>query len=168
MWNVAQVNVGRMRGISLEDPIMRGFAEKLDAINLMAEQHEGFVWRLKDDGGNASAIRFDPDDRILINMSVWRDVGTLQKFVYKTSHREMLANRREWFENLQDIAGGIWYVPRFSFPSLEDARFRLNFLRKNGPTPLCFTFSSKFSLAEYITFMDQQKSNIEPQVHDHT
>jgi heme-degrading monooxygenase HmoA len=155
MWNIAQVNVGRILGSSMEDPIMKEFVEKLDEVNQLAESSPGFVWRLKDEGGNATAIPFDSDQRIIVNMSVWENLDSLQAFVYKSNHREVLMRRREWFENMKQMVVGLWYVPIHSFPSVEDARFRLKYLREHGPTPFCFSFSNKFLSQDYVKFLEE-------------
>jgi hypothetical protein len=141
----------------MEDPIMKSFVDKLDEINELAESSPGFVWRLKDDGGNATAIPFDNDTRIIINMSVWENVDALQAFVYKGNHRDIMMRRKEWFEHLKQMISALWYVPLHSFPSVEDARFRLNYLRENGPTPFCFTFAQRFSPEDYVNFLREMK-----------
>ncbi|HEY3123354.1 MAG TPA: DUF3291 domain-containing protein [Thermoanaerobaculia bacterium] len=51
--HVAQFNIGWMLG-PLEGPVMRGFVERLDEINALADGTTGFVWRLQTDAGNAS------------------------------------------------------------------------------------------------------------------
>jgi hypothetical protein len=157
MWNIAQVNIARMRGLTLEDPIMKDFVDKLDEINLLAEQSDGFVWRLKDDGGNATAIQFDSDNRIIMNMSVWRDLQSLEKYVYKSNHREVLMRRKEWFEKME-FATTLWFVPVHSFPSVEDARFRLKYFKENGPTPLSFTFAKRFLAEDYVKFLTEKEN----------
>ena len=48
----------------LEDPIMKDFVGNLDRINELAEKSEGFVWRLKGDEDNATAVRIFEDDRV--------------------------------------------------------------------------------------------------------
>jgi hypothetical protein len=160
MWNIAQVNIGRILGTSMEDPIMKEFVDKLEEVNQLAESSPGFVWRLKDDEGNATAIRFDNDARIIINMSVWKDLETLQHYVYKSNHREVLMRRKEWFEHMKEFSAGLWYVPLHSFPSVEDSRFRLKYLREHGPTPMCFTFAKRFSAADYVSFLEQHDKKV--------
>src|SRR5690349_17996863 len=103
MWNIAQVNVGRILGSSMEDPIMKEFVDKLNEVNQLAESSPGFVWRLKDDGGNATGIPFDSDHRIIVNMSVWENLDSLYAYVYKSNHREVLMRRKEWFENMKQM-----------------------------------------------------------------
>jgi hypothetical protein len=153
MWNIAQVNIGRIKGLTMEDPIMKDFVDKLDEVNALAEGSPGFVWRLKDDGGNATAIKFSEDNRIIVNMSVWKDISSLQHYVYKSDHREVLARRKEWFEHMTEFVTGLWYVPVDAFPTVIDAQLRLKHLNDNGPTPFCFTFKKQFSADEHIDFL---------------
>jgi len=44
-YHIAQVNVGRIFA-ELDDPIMAGFINRLDEINVLADAAPGFVWRL--------------------------------------------------------------------------------------------------------------------------
>ena len=53
-YQLAQINVARMIGVNLEDPIMKEFVDNLDSVNELAENSSGFIWRLKDDSNNAS------------------------------------------------------------------------------------------------------------------
>jgi hypothetical protein len=57
MFHLAQVNVGITKG-SIESEMMKAILDNLDPINAIAEASKGFVWRLKDDGGNATDIVF--------------------------------------------------------------------------------------------------------------
>jgi hypothetical protein len=94
-------------------------------------------------------------------MSVWRDLESLQNFVYKSNHREVLMRKKEWFEHLKEFAVALWFVPVNFYPTIEDARSRLKYLRENGPTPHCFSFAKKFSAEEYVSFLagrDKQKN----------
>jgi hypothetical protein len=69
-FHLAQFNIARARA-ALDDPVMAGFVEQLEAVNALAEATPGFVWRLKgNDGASSSYIQLYDDPRILINMSV--------------------------------------------------------------------------------------------------
>ena len=155
MWNIAQVNIGRMNGTSIDDPVMSDFVAQLDRINKLAESSKGFVWRLKEDAGNATLIRYNDDARIIINMSVWESVDDLSFFTYKTLHRDVLAQRNKWFEKMSHHFQALWFVPRFSFPSIDDAKFRLNYLQENGPTPMAFNFARRFTPDEYVQLLNR-------------
>jgi heme-degrading monooxygenase HmoA len=96
--HLAQFNIGRMLG-PLDGPVMRGFVERLDEINALADGTPGFVWRLQTDEGNATYLRPYDDDRVIVNMSVWETVEEFRSFVFESRHAELLRQRREWFES---------------------------------------------------------------------
>jgi hypothetical protein len=153
MWNIAQVNIGRINAPSMDHPVMEDFVAQLDSINQLAESSKGFVWRLKEAEGNATTIRYNDDIRIIVNMSVWQSVDDLSFFTYKTLHRDVLVKRAKWFEKMTHHFMALWYVPKFTFPSIEDAKFRLDYLEKNGPSPMAFTFSKRFSPEAYTEML---------------
>src|SRR4051812_47934207 len=99
-WQLAQVNIGRIRA-PMDDPIMAEFAAALDEINALAEAALGFVWRLKGTNGNATEISAFPDPRVLVNLSVWRDVDALQAYAYRSAHGRFFARRQAWFEKYE-------------------------------------------------------------------
>ncbi|MCS3795188.1 hypothetical protein GGD38_000526 [Chitinophagaceae bacterium OAS944] len=68
-FHLAQVNIGKILG-PIDSPVMAEFVANLDRINALAENSEGFVWRLKDDSNNATSIKVYDDDMIIVNMSV--------------------------------------------------------------------------------------------------
>ena len=51
---------------------MAGFMNALDAVNAIAERSPGFVWRLKDESGNAIGFKRAGDPREIYNLSVWK------------------------------------------------------------------------------------------------
>jgi len=79
--HLAQVNIAWLRA-PIDDPLLAGFVARLDEVNALADADPGFVWRLQTETGNATAIRPYEDDRILVNMSVWRTMGDLKRFIY--------------------------------------------------------------------------------------
>ena len=50
--HLAQVNIGRMRGL-LDSATMAGFVARLDEINALADRSPGFMWRLQTEQGGA-------------------------------------------------------------------------------------------------------------------
>jgi hypothetical protein len=141
--HIAQVNIARMRG-ALEDPVMSGFVARLDEINALADGSPGFVWRLQTDAGNATYLRPYGDDRIIINLSVWKTVEDLRNFVYRGNHAEVLRQRQDWFEKLDAPVVALWWVPAGHVPSIDEAKKRLAHLQDHGPTPFAFSFRSPF------------------------
>jgi len=138
-FHLAQVNIGRVRA-PLEDPIMKGFVDRLDELNAVADASPGFVWRLQTDAGNATYFRpYPEDDRVLMNMSVWESIEALRSYVYRTGHAEMLKQRHEWFEPMR-LFLALWWVPAGHRPSVDEARQRLAHLEAHGPSQFAFTF----------------------------
>jgi hypothetical protein len=143
-WHLAQVNIGRIRA-PMNDPIMAEFAQALDEINALAEASPGFIWRLKDDSGNATAIVAFPDPRQLVNLSVWSDLASLQAYVYRSVHGRFFARREAWFEKLAGAHLALWWIPAGYIPTVNEAKERLAVLDRLGPTAEAFTFRQAFA-----------------------
>jgi hypothetical protein len=94
---LANINIARFR-YEPDDPRLADFVNNLELINGLGERAEGFVWRLKDDTGNAMAIHAYDDPRIIVNLSVWASIEALQLFAYRTEHVQFFRRRLEWFE----------------------------------------------------------------------
>lgn len=140
--HLAQLNIATMKE-SLESPSMADFVANLDRINHLAESSPGFIWRLQDEEGDATAIRpFGP--QVLVNMSVWADVESLSQYAFRSAHAEIMRRRREWFEKMSDAYTVLWWVPAGHRPSVAEAAERLRMLRDAGPTPAAFTFRQTF------------------------
>lgn len=143
-WHLAQVNIGRLWA-PIDDPAIGEFKAALDTINALAESSPGFVWRLKDEAGNATSIEVDPGDELVIpNMSVWESVEALSGFVYRSDHTPFLRRRREWFQRFGSTFMALWWVPAGHVPSLAEAKHRLDLLEHHGPTADAFTFRHQF------------------------
>ena len=143
-FHLAQANIARMRA-PLGDPLMEGFRSQLEAINAIADESPGFVWRLQTAEGDATAVRAFDDERILFNMSVWDSIETLHAYVYRSGHLGPLRNRREWFEPLEGPSLVLWWVPEGHIPTVEEAKEKLRLLKERGPTPSAFTFRTSFA-----------------------
>ena len=139
-FHLAQVNVARMR-FPREDERMSGFFEALERINAIADQSEGFVWRLDDEAADAEARKLFADERLLFNLSLWRDVAALKAFVYDSEHLEFVRRRSEWFTPLGGPSMVLWWQPEGKLPGVLEARHRLELLRLKGPSPEAFTFA---------------------------
>jgi hypothetical protein len=139
---VAQLNISKMIGVNIDDPIMKDFVAQLDEINLLGEQSKGFVWRLKSDSGNATAYNPYNDDRIIVNFTVWETTEDLKDFVYNTAHRLVMKDRKKWFENLGQPSYVLWYVGSNKMPTVDEAVERLAHLQKNGASSYAFDFKN--------------------------
>jgi hypothetical protein len=142
-YELAQLNVGIIRG-PMDSPVMADFAANLERINALAERSAGFVWRLQTEDGDATAIRPFEDENMLVNMSVWRDVDSLNSYVYSSAHVEVMRRRREWFERMTEAFLVLWWVAKGHRPTVAEGVAKLEILRAKGPTPEAFTFRKAF------------------------
>ena len=144
---LAQINVGRLLH-PIDDPRTADFADNLDKINALAEASEGFVWRLKDETGNATGIAAYEDPAIIVNMSVWASPEALYAFAYQTAHRRFVQRRKEWFQLFDGPYLALWWVEEGAMPDVADGRRRLDHLARVGPTAYAFTFRTAFPPSE--------------------
>lgn len=89
-YQIAEINIAKMKGVDINDPIMKEFVDNLDLVNEIAEKSEGFVWRLKEENNNSTSLNPYDDERIIINVSVWENIETLENFMYRTFHSDFL------------------------------------------------------------------------------
>ena len=142
-YHLAQLNIAVMRE-PLDSPGMADFVANLERINALAEASPGYLWRLQDEAGDATAIR-PFGEEVLVNLSVWRDVRSLSDYVYKSAHSEMLKRRREWFDKAEQAHMVLWWVSAGYRPGVEEAAERLAYLREHGPSDHAFGFRQAFA-----------------------
>lgn len=146
-YHLAQVNVAKARA-PLDDPLMQGFVEQLDHINALAERSPGFVWRLKDEAGDATAIQLFGDPSIIVNLSVWQSLEALKTYVYQGDHLKVLRDRKQWFEKLAIPHLALWWIPAGQVPTLEEARRALLCMDAHGSSERAFTFARPFPMPD--------------------
>jgi hypothetical protein len=128
----------------LDHPSMAGFTSQLAEVNRLAETSPGFLWTpVDDEAGDAVATFGHP--LVLANMSTWRSLEDLRRFVYEGLHGGALKHRREWFEPIAGPAYVLWWGPAGYRPTWIEAKQRLQELELHGPTPNAFTFAHPFS-----------------------
>jgi hypothetical protein len=139
---LAQLNAGHIR-FPVDSPEMASFIDQLAEVNAAAEAADGFIWRLKDvDGPGSMSYRLLGDDRLAVNLTVWRDLEALRAFVVgHRGHREALRERYRWFERATEPMTVCWQVPEGHLPSLEEAEQMLLRLRSEGPGAEVFPFT---------------------------
>ncbi|WP_199483461.1 DUF3291 domain-containing protein [Vibrio owensii] len=141
---LAQLNIALSK-YPLDAPEIKDFVDNLDLVNCIAEQSEGFVWRLKDESGDATNIKLFDDPNMIINMSVWDNVDALKNFMFRTNHRNFMRRKGEWFHRLAEDTYVLWWVEDDHQPTPEEALERLQYLRENGDTPYAFAFKTNFT-----------------------
>jgi hypothetical protein len=131
----------------LDHPSMAEFVEQLEPVNQLARASRGFVWAPEgDEAGNPAAIF--GSERALPNLSVWRSLEDLRRFVYEGLHAQAVKRRSEWFEAPRGPAYVLWWMPIGDRPDLAEGKRRLERLGLHGPTPEAFTFTAVFDPPE--------------------
>jgi hypothetical protein len=128
----------------LDHPSMSGFSSQLAEVNRLAETSAGFVWTpAGDEAGDAVATFGHP--LVLANISTWRSLDDLRRFVYEGMHGGALKQRREWFEPNVGPAYVLWWAATGHRPKWIEAKQRLHDLELHGPTSRAFTFTHAFN-----------------------
>jgi len=144
-FHLAQLNIAAAKADPTSN-LMRGFYERIDEINKLAENTSGFVWRYEDTEANAAQHIFN-NSSLIINMSVWKDLDTLRYFVYQTSHKELIKGRQDWFHKMTETHQVLWWIKAGHTPHLKEAKQKLDLIREHGPTSDAFTFARPFEPA---------------------
>lgn len=131
--HLAQLNIGRLLA-EPGDPRVAAFIDAIDRVNALGKRSPGFVWMMEGSGGPGNTdAKIDGDPRFIFNLTVWRDVESLEAFVWTTVHRSFYERRGEWFETLGDRHFVMWWVPAGHRPDLAEGLDRLARLRAEGP-----------------------------------
>jgi len=140
--HIAQINIAKCRA-SLDDPLMQEFVDNLEPINAIADASPGFVWRLQDEGGDATSFQLFADPLIISNLSVWESIVALNACMFKTHHIKFLQRRGEWFEKPDQASHVLWRIEPGHIPTLDEARAQLEYLRANGESEYAFSIHAK-------------------------
>ena len=143
-YQIAEINIARMKGININDPIMQEFVDNLSVVNSIAESSDGFIWRLKDDSDNATNINPYNDEQVIINISVWQSIEALEHFMYKTFHSDFLKRRKEWFQKFGKAYTAMWWIKEGEYPTIEEAVEKLDHLQQHGHSETVFDFRNKY------------------------
>lgn len=138
--HLAQLNVARALD-DLASSRLAGFMAALDGVNAIAERSPGFVWRLKDETGNATDIEVSDDPRMIVNLSVWETPAHLEEFVWKTIHARVYNKKVDWFEPMATPHLVMWWIKAGHQPTLDEAMQRLARLTKEGESDDAFGWS---------------------------
>jgi Domain of unknown function (DUF3291) len=138
--HLAQFNIARIR-YPLDDPRMAEFVDNVARVNALAEQIEGFVWRLQDASGHAMNMTVYGDPTILPNLTLWESVESLERFVWQTLHGRFYRRREDWFTPMKTPLV-MWWVPAGHRPTMDEGVARLERLKAQGPSEEAFGWES--------------------------
>lgn len=142
-WHLAQLNIA-LPMEPLDAPALADFLASLAPVNAIAEAAPGFVWRLRPEDGDATALCGLGDDRVVLSLSVWESVLSLADFVYGKQHLAVMRRKRQWFLPMREAYTVLWWVPAGHEVTLEEASEHLAMLDEFGPSPQAFTFRTAF------------------------
>ncbi len=139
--HLAELNVGRLLPPTT-DPRVAEFMDALDRVNSIGKRSDGFIWMMEGTAGQGNTeTKIGGDPQYVPNLTVWRDVASLEHFVFNTVHNAFFKRRAEWFSVIDKPQFVMWWVPIGYNPSLEEALERLAFLQANGDTDQAFGWS---------------------------
>ena len=139
------MNIAKFR-VQQNDPVNKDFIDNLDLVNAAAERQPGFVWRFQGAENNAMDVQAFEDPNIIVNMSVWTNLQSFADFVYNAKeHKNIMKRRHEWFVKI-DFHMVFWWIEEGTTPTIDEAKNRLEQLRKYGPTNLAFTFKNPVAM----------------------
>jgi len=142
--HLAQFNLGILRH-DWDDPRVQDFVDGLDPVNEVARRSSGFVWMLGEEAMEAAqseptgALGGNP--RTASTLSVWRDVASLENFVWNSVHKQYYARRAAWFDAGEDRRLVMWWVPKGHRPNIDEAVQRLAHLKEAGESGQAFGWS---------------------------
>lgn len=143
--HLAQFNIIKLKD-ELNSPIIKEFRDFLAPVNLLAEESNGFIWRLKDESGESATDIETPyeDKLIFINMSVWENFDYLKEYTYKTVHSYFVRNKKKWSNNMEGYRAVMWYVDEGHIPTINEGKEKLDLLNKNGSSYEAFSTTEIF------------------------
>jgi len=140
--HLAQLNIGRLR-CPRKAPEMLGYQEAIGPVTDIALAWPGFMWIHDDSIIEKAEHMFGAG--MAANLSLWRDVESLQGFMTCPEHAAIMDRGAEWFVPMDEATFALWWVPAGHIPTLNEGQERLMLLRREGPTRLVFDLDSVFS-----------------------
>ena len=139
--HLAQLNVATLRHC-IDEPESAEFVAGLNPVNAAGEAAPGFVWRLQTEHGDATSIHAFPNPLTIVNLTVWESQKALREFAYRGLHRQFFRRRAEWFE--PGSRAIMWWIEAGTLPTVDEAKERLEFFDRVGPSPYAFEFGQQF------------------------
>ena len=139
-YHLVHANVAHARA-PLDSPLMADFVAQVEEVNALARSAAGFVAQptVPDEG----AVYAAP---LLLNVSIWESVETLDAFTHQGKHAAALERRADWFEQRDTGPNYVLYwIPNAHTVTESEIKDRLEHLGRYGPTPHAFTFERPFA-----------------------
>ena len=134
---IAQMNWSRLK-FSLKDKRMTEFAESLNKVYSLAENHPGFIWRIPDSQSESQLSDLGFDKLISSTVSVWMDIESLKDYTYNSLHGVYLKRSSEWFQKIDGPQLVIWNVKNNDQPTFKESFNRLEHLKFKGSSDYAY------------------------------
>jgi hypothetical protein len=143
-FHLIHANIATMRA-PFEDPRMVDFVAMVDEIDALAHEAPGFV---------AQPTPLDEGvvykGQVLLNLSIWESVESLEQFTYAGLHKLALSRRTEWFTQQPQPNYVLFWMPAGEVPTEIQVARRIAHLSEFGPTPFAFNFDQQFTAQEML------------------
>lgn len=142
------MNYARLKA-PLDHPSMSEFRLALEPVNLIAKSTPGFVWSFDNDDTldivaarqEVTLLREDP--LMMPQLSLWKDMDSLQHFAFKSGHFMYVKRKREWFTAPEAPWAVCWWrLASEDNPNLKEAFERCQYLKEHGVTEHAFDYKS--------------------------
>jgi hypothetical protein len=146
IYHLVHANSATIRA-ALDDPLMKGFVDRIDEIDALAQGWPGFIAQpaLPDEG-------LIYPQSTLLNVSIWESIENLREFTYTSEHADMLKRRAQWFVQSDRPAYVLYWSPAGEAPSEKEIKQRFEHLQQKGSTPYAFTFDEPYTIEEMLEF----------------
>jgi hypothetical protein len=141
-WALAQFNIATLRH-SRGSPELVSYQSAMDALFPVAIKWPGFVWIMEDDEIIARTAAWYGAN-VAANLSVWADLQCLRAFMNCRQHLAVMDRGADWFVPQDQPTYVFWWTRRSHQPTFDEARGRLDALRRVGPTEQAFTLDRHF------------------------
>lgn len=140
--HLAEFNIGVLK-YDWDDPRMAEFRDNLDRVFAVATRFPGYVWHMSE--AEMDAAQTDPDGplggnpRTASTLSVWRDLDSLERFVWKSVHRRFVDKKALWYDSAEQSTRLVmWWIPEGHVPTIDEAAERLALRSARGDSAEAF------------------------------
>ena len=147
-YHLVHVNIAATRA-SLDDPIMKGFVDRIDELDALAQSWPGYI----DQPTPTDEGSIYPENMLVI--SIWESIEPLREFTYDSRHADALKSRAEWFHQSELPNYVLYWAPVGGVPTEVEIKRRFDYLYEHGATPFAFNFDKSFTVDEMVVFSNE-------------